>query len=77
MLCLAGDRLRPEGLSAVYFVGEFAGVLSVGMGHLLGAVSVIGLLLLSALLPGWFLDLIVNPAGASAPSTSPSADEPP
>lgn len=157
MLYLAWDRLRPEGLSAVYFVGEFTGVLSVylmsctlvlatrlmwleqwfggldrmyrqhklyavwsillltphlllhffsgfdgsqygyahraasvGMGHLLGAVSAIGLLLLliplgqvgrilrlayerwlflhrltgllllSALLHGWFLDLITN-----------------
>ncbi|MDC0766474.1 ferric reductase-like transmembrane domain-containing protein [Streptomyces sp. HD] len=29
MLYLAWDWLRPEGLSAVYFVGEFAGVLSV------------------------------------------------
>ncbi|MFC9930873.1 ferric reductase-like transmembrane domain-containing protein [Streptomyces sp. NPDC127190] len=158
MLYLAWDRLRPEGLGAVYFVGEFAGVLSVylmsctlvlatrlmwleqwfggldrmyrqhklyavcsmllltphlllhflsgfdgsrygyahrptsvGMGHLLGAVSaigllllvlislgqvgrilrlpyerwlflhrLIGLLLLSALVHGWFLDLIIN-----------------
>ncbi|MFF5482397.1 ferric reductase-like transmembrane domain-containing protein [Streptomyces sp. NPDC012935] len=33
---------------------------SVGMGHLLGAVSAIGLLLLAALLHGWFLDLIIN-----------------